>query len=49
MRHHQWAADIRHASSAPKPLATLGWTQFVIVAIVIVAVLLLTGVVLWPR
>lgn len=46
MRHHQWAADIRHATSPQKPIATLGWTQFVIVAIVIVAVLVLTGAML---
>ncbi len=48
MRHHHFVSDIRHASPEQKPLATLGWTQFVIVAVVIVAVLLLTGVAVWP-
>lgn len=48
MRHHQWTAEIRHASPEPKPLTTLGWMQFAIVAGVIAAVLLLTGVVILP-
>lgn len=49
MRHHQWVSDLRHAPTQPRPLATLGWTQFVIVGIVIVAVLVLTGALILPQ
>lgn len=46
MRHHQWVSIRRHPTLAP--VTTLGWTQFTIVLIVIAAVLLLTGALVWP-
>jgi hypothetical protein len=46
MRHHQWVSIHRPAALAP--MTTLGWTQFTIILIVIAAVLLLTGAVVWP-
>jgi len=46
MRHHAQVSEHRHI--LPAPIATLGWTQFTIILIVIAAVLLLTGAVVWP-
>jgi hypothetical protein len=48
MRHHQWVSDVHQAHPGPGPIATLGWTQFTIVAVIIAAVLLLAGAVIWP-
>jgi hypothetical protein len=47
MKHHQFVSDARpHATL--RPIATLGWTQFTIVAVVIAAVLLIAAALIWP-
>ncbi len=47
MKHHEFVSGIRPRVGM-RPIATLGWTQFAIVAVVIAAVLLLTGVAILP-
>ena len=47
MKHHEFVSGIRPRVGL-RPIATLGWTQFAIVAVVIAAVLLLTGVAILP-